>query len=255
MCVVTKFTYYCINSNKYKIFKGLKSDYFTFLSDNKYISQLKINKCDKGLKEVHQHFKHPGLKIEQYDTILKKSTSYYFTLTKKNTDITIKDASLIDEYYNLSYDTYGTIKIANNLYVSGHCWFVETPDTELCQWMQLNELQFDVNKGFYVYQYEYENIKYKVEYSNLTLDNTKSLQDLLMNKLENEKIIKVDLTNHLNVEESLFMYILLQTKAYEESEDTWNTLEEEWSHKLKYDKELINLHMNKIDKDNNKIDE
>lgn len=246
---ILKFSYYYLEYGKFKNFLRENDNFLNFLYSQGYITEVQKEIFNKGLIEYNQHYQHPRLNMSVYDDVLKKEINCDVTITHSNSDIKIKNQSLIDIYCNKMYKPSPTIKIADGLYISSNYWIVENKDTQFFNMIKPGELRFDVKKGFYVY----ESNTYKQEYKNLTLENTKKMETILQEKFNNKEMKQIDLTNHLHIEESLFMYTLLQTKAYEEPEDKWNTLEQEWSQKLKYDKDLINEYIkNKHEIDNKK---
>lgn len=243
------FTYNYLEYGKFKEFFKESKLYLDFLYNKGFITEVQKDVSFNCLNEYIKHYQHIRLNMPVYDNVLKKETNYEVTITHWDADIKIKNKSLIDIYCNNIYKPSPTIKIADGLYISSNYWIVENKNTPFYNMIKPVELRFDEKKGCYVY----ESGTYKKDHTNLTLENTQKMETIFQEKLNNKEMKLIDLTNHLHIEESLFMYTLLQTKAYEEPEEKWNKLEQEWSHKLKYDKNLINeYYKNKSQLDNKK---
>ena len=249
--IITAIEYYVIDIKNFMKYEKLNRDFLDYLmsDDLQYINNYIRQACMPNMKEWSKHYQHPVVKVTWYDNVLKEYTQSYFTLTKSDSNIII-EPSLIDLFFNEMGETRGIIKISDTLYISGHSWISECPETELGNLIKLNKLTFDSNKGHYVY--ENFNTSYKKSYETITEETTKLLKEILEKKFSNNDIPQINLTNHINLEESLFMYQLLQLKAYEESEDKWNAIEQEWGQKLKYDDEKIKAYYK--DKENKEID-
>lgn len=149
---------------------------------------------------------HPVVQVKVYDENTKTYTHLHYNITRQSDDVTVVP-SIVESYYGIKHQTYQTIKVTDELYVTSHNFITQIQKNNVYQKelkldLELKSLPNDVNNKYYCRE-NGEPLK------NLTSENEllllKVIQKELINRDVNE-VPKADITSHLYIEESLLSY-------------------------------------------------
>lgn len=209
------------------------------LDNSKFKELLKISDSEYKILEHclynwHLHFKHPIFLVNVTDLNSGEVIKRMYTLTSKPYDIKIKE-TLTESYFNISGKTCKVIKVNEGLYVTGHSWICDINlNSEETSQLDLQELHYDVEKGYYVGLDKYDGTVWNVK--NLTLDSIKKLNNIISKDLINTQ--QLDVTAMMYPADDLFVYKLLKSGIYNNNiydENEKNNIENILSDHFKYD--------------------